>query len=238
MTKTSFAALFSCAMLPSVVGATTVTLAFDQYGFSPLHENSYVYSNYSSYEGPGSWAFHDDSGGMVKSSIKREDGQPFDALSMDFSGQNFAFQTGSQEKLEKEGEAGARKYTYGYVQLNGYRDGIPIVSETIFKNFTSHFTFSSLFTGLTKLEVKLSDSFKNLGWSFFHEAPPRPNKIYCKDPGGWARGCEVVRIDNLALRHTPSPVPLPAALPLLLAALGSLAVASRRRKAVRPTTCR
>ncbi|MGJ8584606.1 MAG: hypothetical protein ACSHXD_10965 [Marinosulfonomonas sp.] len=204
--------------IAGATGAQAATLTFDTPKAAAQVESGYTYVNNSGYSVAGALQLTDD-GGRKSAAIAKVDGGTFDAVSVDMTGVQRAFNSGSPVKFNN-------------YKWNGYRNGQVVASDAggldNWNNFTGY-SFGSEFAGLTKLELVLTGpdgpySVVNLAFG-----RPAPGTTYCDL---WCAG---IAIDNLVLTDSViSAVPVPGGLVLMGSALGLGLIGFGRRRA-KPT---
>lgn len=151
--------------------------------------------------GPGA-AHLDDSGTSFASTIAFTMASPFDFVSLDLMGFGTSYTNGTDN------------IAYDNVLFEGYRGGTLVAQKTFSTGITSgtfDITSADLGAGFVDLEE-------------FRIASVQPSSL--KPDFSCGAPCGHFSVDNLTLSTTPlRPVPLPAALPMLLIGIGTLMAA-------------
>ncbi|WP_234867517.1 PEP-CTERM sorting domain-containing protein [Allitabrizicola rongguiensis] len=215
-TTLSLSAFAASLLLASPGQAATMTFSELEFLSTSYFEDGIVataglgqFNGEGDYDDEGT-AHLDDGGTPNPAFVTFTMGGPFTAKSFDLIPLGFAFydcEPGDDDDCEPT--------SFANVKVTGFNGGAEVAS-LIFDMSTSfgEILFSDAFTNLTSLVIGFAD---------------HPDFGYCD-----GAPCSHFRIDNVVLDGppaTPAEVPLPAALPLLAAGLGVIAVAGRRRRA-------
>ena len=216
--------------------ATATTLTFDQFGFGPLVEQGYSYTNSSSYSTAGALSLHDDLGGQQQASFAKVNGGHFNAMSVDMTGFGNVFKTGTQAGLDDVNNRLGNYTDWVYdTQLNlpnfswtGFRGGQQVAYDqgSVLNWFNmGTYTFSAAFQNLDTLVLNLL--MPNVGYQVVNFTwGLTPDTVFC------LAYCGSIAIDNLTLQDVqPTVAPLPAGVVLLGSGLLLMGWMRRRQTA-------
>ncbi|PZQ99224.1 MAG: hypothetical protein DI533_00510 [Cereibacter sphaeroides] len=183
------------------------------------------YETASSYNGPPALQLHDDAGGAVQSTIRSLSGDLFDLTGASIFAWVNTYLAGDWVDAPTEEILRGELPGYENVGLFGYRDGALVASLSYFQP-----------SGTTG-DANIGDGFKGLDTLVFKLLQPNPTKVgqlldfgeglFFQGAEGLPKNevwCDAYYCGALYGQITlevsePSPVPLPATLPLLLTGL-------------------